>query len=100
VTNRTAKKAEPSTEAASPTQTEVIVREPSTLDVMFASFAAIGFAVSARVLLFLSLLGAFALSVMAIYVASITALIVLGMFCAFTTLPLVALELKNKQPKV
>jgi hypothetical protein len=67
---------------------------------MFASFAAIGYAISARALLFMSLIGAFALSVMAITVASITSLIVLGMFCAFTTLPLVALELKNKQPKV
>lgn len=64
---------------------------------MLAMFAALGFAVSARVLLFVNLVGAFALSVMAVYAESTSALIVLGLYGGLVTLPLVGLEMRNKR---
>ncbi|HEY4355959.1 MAG TPA: hypothetical protein VGN16_09445 [Acidobacteriaceae bacterium] len=68
-------------------------------EVLLAAFAAMGFAMSARFLLFLSLLGAFALAVMAMLEPTNPKLIVLGMYGILTTLPLVALEVVAKRGK-
>lgn len=77
----------------------VIIQREEVSEVLLAAFAAMGFAMSARFLLFLSLLGAFALAVMAMLEPTNPKLIVLGMYGILTTLPLVALEVVAKRGK-
>lgn len=79
--------------------TQITIQRQEVSDVLLAAFAAMGFATSARFLLFLSLLGAFALAVMAMLEPTNPKLIVLGMYCVLTTLPLVALEVIAKRGK-
>lgn len=66
---------------------------------MLAAFSALGYAVSARFLVFLSLAGAFALAVMAMQWHDVMALAVLGIYCVLTVLPLVGLEVRSKRPQ-
>lgn len=77
----------------------VIVQKQSISDVMLAAFSALGFAVSARFLLFLAILGAFALAVMAMRSEHTISLVVLGLWSVLTVLPLVALEINSRSPK-
>lgn len=74
----------------------VVIRRESVTDVMLSSFAALGYAVSARFLLFLSLLGAFALSVMAMNSQTVNSIVVVTLFCLLTVMPLVSIELYNR----
>lgn len=69
-------------------------------DVLLAAFAALGYAVSARFLLFMSIVGAFALAVMSMLHPTVMSIVILGMFCLLTTLPLVWLELRAKRSEV
>jgi hypothetical protein len=75
----------------------VIIQRQEVSDVLLAAFAALGFAVSARALLFLSLVGAFALAVMAMSRLNAEAMIILGLYCGMTLLPLVCLEIYAKR---
>ena len=75
----------------------VIATKEEVSDVMLAAFAALGFAVSARALVFLSLVGAFVLAVMAMMNQTVMAVVVLGLYCGLTLLPLVYLELRVKR---
>ena len=61
--------------------------QPSTLDVVVGAFAALGYALSARALLLLALIGAFVLSLMAITSQTLPALEVLVAYCCFTVIP-------------
>lgn len=87
---------QPTIPPAPPEQTIVIQRQEVS-DVLLAAFSAMGYAVSARFLLFLSMLGAFALAVMALRQPSVFSLVVLGMYSGLTVLPLVWLELNGKR---
>jgi len=71
--------------------------QPSTLDVVVAAFAALGYALSARALLLLSLIGAFVLSLMAITSQTMPALEVLIAYCCFTVIPVAYLEIRRRQ---
>ena len=75
----------------------VIIQRQEVSDVLLAAFSALGYAVSARALLFLSLIGAFALAVMAMSRLSVEAMIILGLYCGMTLLPLVFLEIYAKR---
>jgi hypothetical protein len=75
----------------------VIIQREEVSDVLLAAFAALGFAVSARALVFLSLVGAFVLAVMAMMNQTMMSVVVLGLYCALTVLPLVFLELRAKR---
>jgi hypothetical protein len=75
----------------------IIVQRQEVSDVLLAAFSALGYAVSARALLFLSLIGAFALAVMAMSRLSVEAMIILGLYCGMTLLPLVFLEIYAKR---
>ena len=71
--------------------------QPSTLDVIVSAFAALGYALSARALLLLSLIGAFVLSLMAITSQTLPALEVLIAYCCFTVIPVAYLEIRRRQ---
>ena len=71
--------------------------QPSTLDVVVGAFAALGYALSARALLLLSLIGAFVLSLMAITSQTLPALEVLVAYCCFTVIPVAYLEIRRRQ---
>ena len=71
--------------------------QPSTLDVVVSAFAALGYALSARALLLLSLIGAFVLSLMAITSQTLPALEVLVAYCCFTVIPVAYLEIRRRQ---
>jgi hypothetical protein len=71
--------------------------QPSTLDVVVGAFAALGYALSARALLLLSLVGAFVLSLMAITSQTLPALEVLIAYCCFTVIPVAYLEVRRRQ---
>lgn len=76
---------------------QVIIEKPGIEDAVLAAFAALGFAVSARFLVFLTVVGAFALAVMAMRFHDLMGLAVLGLYCALTVLPLVWLETRAKR---
>jgi hypothetical protein len=78
-------------------ETRIIVEKPGIGEAMLAAFAAIGFAVSARVLLFLSLIGAFVLATMAMLSQTNMSAIILSLFCVLTVVPLVALEISARK---
>lgn len=61
-----------------------------------SAFAGLGFALSARALLLLSLIGAFVLSLMAIQSQTLPALEVLIAYCVFTVLPVAYLEIRRR----
>ena len=69
----------------------------STLDVVITAFAALGYALSARALLLLSLIGAFVLSLLAITSQTLPALEVLLAYCCFTVIPVAYLEVRRRQ---
>lgn len=69
---------------------------PSTLTVMLASFAALGFALSARALLLLALFGAFVLAVMAMQQQTSASLEVFLAYAALTVLPVTFLEVRRR----
>lgn len=75
----------------------VIIQRQEVSDVLLAAFSALGFAVSARFILFLSLIGAFVLAVMAMVSQAIMAVIVLSLYAALIVLPLVWLETRSKR---
>lgn len=75
----------------------VVVQKADVGDVMLGMFSALGFAVSARFLMFLALLGAFSLAVMAMMSQTVMAVVVLGVYCALIVLPLVMIEIRSKR---
>jgi len=84
-------------EAVSATTPTTPTPQPSTLDVVVSAFAALGYALSARALLLLSLIGAFVLSLLAITSQTTAALEVLVAYCCFTVIPVAYLEIRRRQ---
>jgi hypothetical protein len=78
---------------------QIIIQKQSISEAMLAAFSALGFAVSARFLLFLAMFGAFALAVMAMLSRQTISLVVLGLWCAMTVLPLIWLEINSRRMK-
>ena len=83
--------------SAPPPAPTIPTPQPSTLDVTVAAFAALGYALSARALLLMSLIGAFVLSLMAITSQTLPALEVLIAYCCFTVIPVAYLEIRRRQ---
>lgn len=75
----------------------VIIERPAGIsEAIIAAFAALGYAVSARLLLFVSLVGAFVLAVMAERDHSAWVLIA---YCCLTVIPVALLEIFGKRPR-
>ena len=60
-----------------------------------AAFAALGYAVSARLLVFLALVGAFVLAVMSMSSQTIMSATILALYAVLIVIPLVALEARK-----
>ncbi len=71
-------------------------REPRTSEVLYTAFAALGYALSARALLLLALLGAIGLGVMAMLRGGWMPLAILGVYAVLTVLPVVYLEINKR----
>ena len=91
------KSRKPPTEQLSPaTPSPAPALAYSTLDVVLAAFSGLGYALSARALLLLALVGAFVLSLMAIQSQTLPALEVLVAYCVFTVVPVCFLEIRRR----
>lgn len=90
----------PSPEPIPPTLTVEAVApeppEPRASDVLVAAFGALGYALSARALLFLALIGAFTLGVMAMLSGKPMSLAILAAYALLTVIPMVVLELRKR----
>jgi hypothetical protein len=71
--------------------------QPETMDVVLAAFAALGYALSARALLFLSLVGAFVLGVFAMAGTSWLRLVTLLVYGLLTVIPTAWLEYRRRE---
>ena len=63
-----------------------------------AVFSVLGYALSARLILTLSLIGAFVIAFIAMREATVLSLCTLVAYCGLTVLPCAALELYGKRP--
>jgi hypothetical protein len=77
--------------------TSQLPQSPSTLDVVVVAFTGLGYALSARMLLLLSLIGVFVLAIMAMMDQTLPSLEVLIAAAAFTVLPAAYLEIRRRQ---
>ena len=78
-----------------PTPEPTISSEQKKLDTTIAVLKAAGFALSARALLLLSLIGAFVLALQAMASQSIASMEILAIYGAFTILPVAYLETRR-----
>lgn len=72
-------------------------RDPAVMEVVLAAFSALGFALSARALLLLSLVGAFTLAWYAMSKGGVLPLVVLGVYAVFTVIPVTLLEIRKSR---
>ena len=86
---------QPSPSAVEP---RIIVERPGIPEAIVAAFAALGYAVSARLILLLSLVGAFSLAVMAVMSATVISLLILVAYSVLIVIPIVLLEAYGKRP--
>lgn len=70
-----------------------IASDPTLADTLIAAFTGLGYALSARALLLLALIGAIIMAVRADNTASLVAL---AIYCLFTVGPVVILEMRKK----
>lgn len=70
--------------------------EPAAIDVVVAAFSALGYALSARAILLLSLIGAFALAMRAMSSQTPASLYVTIAYCVLVVLPVVGLEIRKR----
>ena len=70
--------------------------EPSTFEVTLAAFQGLAYALSARSLLLLSIVGAFALGLTALLKGGVLPLVALGIYSAFTVIPVAILEARKR----
>jgi hypothetical protein len=90
------------TEAIPPPTPEAVAeahpqpREPRTSEVLLAAFQSLGYALSARALLLLALIGAFVLGVFAMVNRDLMSLAILATYSAMTVIPVVWLELNKR----
>lgn len=82
----------PSTEATPPPPTT-----SSTLDVLVTAFAGLGYALSARALLLLALIGAFVIGLKAMEVQTPLSMAGLAIYAAFTVIPTAYLEIVRRR---
>jgi hypothetical protein len=80
-----------------PTMPQTKATRPDKFETTAAVFRALGFALSARLLLLLSLIGAFVLGVEAMSMQTMMGLYVLAAYCCFTVLPVTYLEVSKRR---
>lgn len=68
-------------------------------EAIVAAFAALGYAVSARLILLLALAGAFTIAVMVTLHPGVLPLLVLVAYAVFAVIPVVFLEMRLKWPR-
>lgn len=73
------------------------VIDPDVMQVVLTAFSGLGYALSARALLLLALIGAFALATMAMLTPSTMRLLVLIAFATLVVLPCVWLEIRKRE---
>jgi hypothetical protein len=71
-------------------------REPRTSEVLVAAFQGLGYALSARALLFLALVGAFVIGVFAMINRDWMSLAILATYAGLTVIPVVWLEIQKR----
>lgn len=71
--------------------------EPRAVDLVLSAFAAIGYALSARAILLLAIVGAFVLACMAMGSQTMASLYVLIAYALLAVIPVVALELRRRK---
>ena len=86
------------TEPSPPATPEAVAepREPRTSEVLVAAFSGLGFALSARALLLLALVGAFVIGVFAMINRDFMSLAILAIYAGLTVIPVVFLELNKR----
>lgn len=80
-----------------PTDPQPAPYRAETLDVVVAAFGGLAYALSARALLLVALLGAFALAVMAMLRQGYMPLLVLVAYACLTVIPATILEVRKRQ---
>jgi hypothetical protein len=80
-----------------PTDPQPAPYKAETLEVIVAAFGGLAFALSARALLLVALLGAFALAVMAMLRQGYMPLLVLIAYACLTVIPATVLEVRKRQ---
>lgn len=75
---------------------EVTSRQSTPLDTVVTAFAGLGYALSARALLLLALIGSFVLAVMAMMSQTPAALEVLVAYAFLTVIPVAFLEVRKR----
>lgn len=73
-------------------------KDPRAIDLVLSAFAAAGYALSARAILLLSIVGAFVLAVQAMSSQTMMALYVLCAYAIGIVLPVVVLEIRRRAP--
>ena len=82
--------------APEPAPGVTVVKEPALLDVVLAAFSGLGYAVSARALLLLAMIGSFTLTTLVMWNPTILRVVVLAVFTVLVVLPLVYLEVRKR----
>ena len=85
-------------ETTLPPSPPVIIQRTGIPEAIVAVFSVLGYALSARLILTLSLIGAFTIAFIAMREATVLSLCTLVAYCALTVLPCAALELYGKRP--
>lgn len=88
----------PSDQSTESISQQIIVQRTGIPEAIVAAFTALGYALSARLILTLSLVGAFALGVMAMRTNTVLSMCILIAYCALTVVPAAALEILGKRP--
>jgi hypothetical protein len=73
-------------------------REPSAFDVTLAAFTSLGYALSARAILMLAVVGGFVLCVMAVLTAHWQGLVAVGLYAGLIVIPCAILEHRRRGP--
>lgn len=81
-----------------PLPAPVRVRTEATNDRMIDIFRALGFALSARMIFLLSVIGAFVMGIVAMVGGGWLRLLLLAVYCALTVLPCAYLEVRKRGP--
>lgn len=77
-------------------QTTILEPEkPSAMEVVIHAYTALGYALSARALLLLALVGAFILAILTARQPTYFSLALLTIYCAFTVVPIAYLEVRK-----
>lgn len=92
-----ARRKRPGPETIPPPGPRLPTKSDQTLEVVITAFASLGYALSARGLLLLSLIGAFILANKAIDNLSFAALAVLISYCLLTVIPVTYLEVRKSR---